>query len=215
MFFRKWRIASLSSLFLFGCETGSSRHTYPDDPLLLDKKPVESKVEAAAPPMLVLLEPVPPAMPSQAVASAAEPLPTHLTGREKQGPGTPSAQRAVSTGQQWVTATPASRAKSLPTTEPEVRIRRQVPETYGHAFDYSWLQGVLAKPSQGPATLRYQTMLVEDKWGGVASLNDDPRLASFRDGDIILIEGELLAQPSDGRLPRFRIHEIWLAHRNP
>jgi hypothetical protein len=213
MLFRKWRIASLSSLFLFGCETGSSRHSYPDDPLLVDKKPVETKVESATPPALIVAEPTPPPMPSQAVASAADAPPAHFTSLEKLTPGIQVAQPAVA-GQRWVAATPASRSRTLPEAEPSVPIRRQVPETYGHAADYSWLQGVLAKPSPGQATLRYNAELREDKWGGLVTLSDDPRLAAFRDGDLVLVEGELLSTPSDAPFPGFRIRAMWLVRRN-
>jgi len=209
MLYRKWRIAGLSSLFLFGCE--SSRQSLPDDPLLLDKKPIESKVENAVPPILVLAEPTPPAIPPQAIASAEEPPPANLTGDEKQGL---AAQPALGAGKGWVPATPASRSRPLREADPEVSIRRQVPETYGHAADYSWLQGVLAKPSQGLATLRYHEVPSDDRWRGQVSLGHDPRLAPFQDGDLVLVEGELLTGQTDGSYPRFRIREMWLVHRN-
>jgi hypothetical protein len=96
-----------------------------------------------------------------------------------------------------------------------VSIRRQVPETYGHAADYSWLQGVLVKPAQGPALLRYHEVPSKDKWRGQVCLGEDPHVGPFRDGDLVLVEGELLPGPGDGSAPRFRIREMWLVHRNP
>jgi hypothetical protein len=92
-------------------------------------------------------------------------------------------------------------------------MRRQVPETYGHAADYSWLQGVLAKPAQGPATLRFHENVTEDKWRGQVSLGEDPCLKPFCDGDQVLVEGELPADQCDGTLPCYRIRAIWLVHR--
>jgi hypothetical protein len=213
MLFRKWRITGLSSLLLFGCESGTNRHSYPDDPLLLDKKPVESKVESAAPPLLVQAEPTPPAMPSQAVASVADHSPTNLTGAEKQGPGSLAAKPVLGAGQGLVTATPASRSKSLPEPASEPSIRRQVPETYGHASDYSWLQGVLTKPAQGPSTLRYHDPSPEEPWGGQVSLGEDIRLTPFQNGDLILVEGEMAPDQANHPSPLYRIREIWLVHR--
>jgi hypothetical protein len=213
-FFRKWRIAGLSSLFLFGCESSSNRHSYPDDPLLLDKKPVESKVENAAPPNLAQAEPTPPPMPLTAVASAVDHPTTNLTGVDKQRPGVLTAQAARSAGKGLVPATPASRSRDRREVEPGPPMRRLVPETYGHASDYSWLQGVLSKPPQGPAILRYHETPTDDKWRGQVALGSDPHLAPFDDGDLVLVEGELLADPSDGPYPRFRIRAMWLVRRD-
>jgi hypothetical protein len=107
-----------------------------------------------------------------------------------------------------------ARTKPLPEVPASPPIRRQVPETYGHAADYTWLQGVLDKHYQGQFGLRYCEPSVEDRWGGKVTLADDPRLAQFHDGDQILVEGELVgdqtARDARHRYPTYRIREIWL-----
>jgi hypothetical protein len=211
--FRKWRFAGLSSLFLFGCESGSGRHSYPDDPLLLDKKPVECKVENASPPALVQGEPTPPAMPPMAVPPVSESPSTNVAG-EVPRHGLVPAQPARSAGKGLVAAVPASRSRNLPETDPGPPIRRLVPETFGHAADFSWLQGVLSKPPQGPAVVRYHENPAGDKWRGQVELESDPRLALFHDGDLVLVEGEFMPMPGDGLPARFRIGSVWLVRRD-
>jgi hypothetical protein len=114
-----------------------------------------------------------------------------------------------------VVATPATRSKEITTVVTAPAIRRQVPETHGNATDYGWLQGVLEKHYAGRWELRYCNPSVEDKWGGKVSIIDDPKLALFKEGDLVLVEGELIpeAGPRDAwrHFPQYRVREIWLA----
>jgi hypothetical protein len=98
-------------------------------------------------------------------------------------------------------------------------LRRQVPETFGHAPDYSWLQGILDKQEPSQPMLRFSYRAAEDKWGGRVALADDARLAQFEDGDHILVEGtfdpEETASDETNHIPLYRIQEVWLVKRQP
>jgi hypothetical protein len=89
-----------------------------------------------------------------------------------------------------------------------------VPETFGHAADFSWLQGVLSKPPHGPVVVRYHENPAGDKWRGHVELESDPRLALFHNGDLVLVEGEFMPMPGDSLPARFRIGSIWLVRRD-
>ncbi|HEY1375143.1 MAG TPA: hypothetical protein VGF55_00025 [Gemmataceae bacterium] len=95
---------------------------------------------------------------------------------------------------------------------------RMVEGTYGHAADYTWLQGVLDRHYRGHLELRYRPLSEEDANGGKVRLEDDPRLAEFRPGDVIAVEGELLADP-DGSNPswsqykRYHVRAVRLVER--
>ncbi|HEV3203149.1 MAG TPA: hypothetical protein VGY77_02145, partial [Gemmataceae bacterium] len=176
------------TLFL-GCESARRRPFY-EDPLLQTKKPVMGKVQNAGPDLLARTEPSPPPDPAIMVASATaraeprpptDPAPTGLKGK------TVEARPAVGNPLEPIPGTPVSRSKSSTEAAGIPPIRRQVPETYGHASDYTWLQGVLDKHYHGHFDLRYCDASVEDKWGGKVSLMEDPRLSQFKEGDVILV----------------------------
>jgi hypothetical protein len=202
---RRWLCGSLCATALLGCES-AARRPYADDPFLMDRKPVLTSAATAGPGPLARTEPPPPTPPITVVASA--------TAEETQGTvATPD----VTTVKPSVPAIPVARTKPSPEVPASPPIRRQVPETYGHAADYTWLQGVLDKHYRGQFGLRFCEPSVEDRWGGKVSLADDPRLAQFHDGDLILVEGELVkdktAQDAWNRYPAYRIREIWLVQR--
>jgi hypothetical protein len=110
---------------------------------------------------------------------------------------------------------PAS-VTAAPAIPPTVR---SVEGKYGHAADYTWLQGELDRHYRGHLELRYRAVSDEDPHGGKVRLEDDPRLAEFRPGDIIAVEGELLTEPDGGAGPswsqykRFHIRAIRLVER--
>jgi hypothetical protein len=60
--------AAVLAACLTGC-TGNSRQTYPSDPLFINKKPIEAKVDNAAPTAVAQLEPAVPQVPALVVAA--------------------------------------------------------------------------------------------------------------------------------------------------
>ena len=97
--------------------------------------------------------------------------------------------------------------------------RPHVDGKYGHAADYTWLQGELDRHYRGHLELRYRSVSEDDPYGGKVRLEDDPRLAEFRPGDIIAVEGELLTDP-DGpsaapwaQYRRYHIRSVRLVER--
>lgn len=104
--------------------------------------------------------------------------------------------------------------QSRPTYPTERRIQ-DVPavpgnRTYGHAEDYTWLIGRLQKISTPTEQwkIRYAPIDEEDQWGGSMVLAPDARLARYNDGDIVYLEGQIIApRPSlyvSGPLYRLR-----------
>jgi hypothetical protein len=96
---------------------------------------------------------------------------------------------------------------------------RRADGKYGHAPDYSWLQGELDRHYRGHLELRYRPISEEDANGGKVRLEEDPRLAEFRPGDVIAVEGELLTDP-DGtsaapwaQYRRYHIRAVHLVER--
>jgi hypothetical protein len=90
---------------------------------------------------------------------------------------------------------------------------------YGHAADYSWVQGELDRHYRGHLELRYRSVAEDDPYGGKVRLDDDPRLAQFRPGDIIMVQGELLTDP-DGpnaapwaQYRRYHVRDVRLVER--
>lgn len=207
---RWWLCAGLVATSALGCES-AARRPYADDPFLMNRKPVVAEAAAASPGALARTEPPPPTPPSTALASAAVADETQPT------PATPAPVPDMADAKPPVPAVPVARTKPLPEPPASPPIRRQVPETYGHAADYTWLQGVLDKDYQGQVGLRYCEPSLEDRWGGKVILADDPRLAQFHDGDLILVEGELVkdkaAVDARHRYPTYRLGEIWLVQR--
>ncbi len=90
-------------------------------------------------------------------------------------------------------------------------------EKFGHAADYKWIAGVLDKHQKGGYwTIRYADASEDDPWGGKVRLLSDERLARFDSGDVVYLEGELLALRggSDGtQYPPFRITAVRLVEK--
>lgn len=172
---------------LTGCAATSKKPTYPDDPLLVSKKPVDGKQEPPSSLLLARAEPVAPTPPAALLAARPprEPILAPVV--------TAPTSRAEPP---HIRATPAS--------------RRRVHDTYGHAADFAWLQGVLTRSAAGTLELRYLAPTAAGVDGGVVTLEDDPRLSGFRSGDVILVEGEGLG-PHPPR--RYRVHSVWLVKR--
>lgn len=197
-----------------GCKTPATSD-HPPDPLLLSKKPVEGAGSTGAPQTLVAVaEPTMPALP--AIVLAARPAPRAPSPPEKplHLPETPPIANRPSPS---VDAVPTARTASGGSVTATPAVRRTVPGNFGHAPDYSWLEGVLDKHYPNQLLFRYADPAAEDAYGGRVRLDDDARLARFQDGDVLHIEGVLLpqveTQAPDGwaLYPRFRIRDVRLA----
>lgn len=180
-----------------GCQHATGPDAYPKDPLLLSKKPVEGLLSPLAQPpvQLAAAEPTPP-RPSEALVAAFKPLAHLATGR-----GTMVVQPAVRDRGPTV-ATPAVRSSAV----------------FGHAPDHSWLLGVIARRDQGHFDLRYCDASAADRLGGKVSLEPDPRLVQFQDGDVVRVEGELATgapEPGTNRshYARYRVRDVKLVQR--
>lgn len=85
---------------------------------------------------------------------------------------------------------------------------------YGHDAAYTTLQGVVDRHHHGHVYLRYCDPKVEDPWGGKVCLEDDPRLASVKEGDVLRVEGSIVPEADSTRrhtwkhYPRFRIKNV-------
>jgi hypothetical protein len=212
-----WLALALGGFGLLGCESADHRR-YPDDPLFLSKKPVEGKWTQSGPQLVASNEPVAPIMPTEALATTpfskdrstafASPSPSVMDENKALSPPKDAAKRPV-------LATPVSRTIPSDRALAGAPGLRKVPGIYGHATDYSWLQGVLERHYRGPLELRYCDLAIDDPHGGKVSLEADPRLDSFKEGDIVVIEGEMRSspqprEPSGWRpYPPYRVRQIW------
>jgi hypothetical protein len=226
-------LAAISGSLALGCGGLGQRNNYPNDPLLMSKKPVLGRAQDARPVLLASAEPTPPSGPALALAAAprtagnstgnfaAPPVADSANSPSANAPG--SAQtNSISTFQpagrpgnaSAVPVFPAVRTKDTPGVPAVTAVERQVSGNYGHATDYSWLQGVVDKHYQGHLYLRYCDHSVEDTWGGKVCLPDDPRLAQLKDGDVIQVEGEIVPdhdQTSRGawhHYPHYQIRDL-------
>ncbi len=94
-----WTAAVGGWLALAGCEHAGVRPNYPRDPLLLSRRPVESKAESAKL-AVAQSEPEVPGLPPTAVASAPRerlgvPIPNEVRGPEGATPAMPAVQTKV------------------------------------------------------------------------------------------------------------------------
>lgn len=200
-------LVCLGAGLVAGCKSATKEESYPPDPLLMSRKPIEGTVVTGPNgELLVSADPVEPHMPPLAYAANAQPAPPPIvTATPIPGHRGP------------LVATPAVRTKPVPDAVPFAG--RKVQGTYGHAADYSWLQGVLDRHYHGHLDLRYCDATVEDTFGGKVCLESDPRLAQFQEGDTIVVEGMLLPannQAAQGNLksyPHYRVYNVWLVQR--
>jgi hypothetical protein len=186
-----------------GCHHVSEGDAYPKDPLLVSKRPVEGPLgEPQATTQLAYAEPAAPVVPAVTVAATNRTHETFASGR-----GEVVAQ-PVGRERGPTVATPALRSTPAP-AEPGV---------YGHAPDHSWLLGVIDKHYAGHTQLRYCNASEDDSWGGKVSLENDPQLAPFQDGDVVRVEGELLpVDPGQhdawNHYPHYRVRDVKLIQR--
>jgi hypothetical protein len=169
---------------VIGCGQTSASRNSPPDPLFLSKHPVAGKFDAKTPQQVVAEAPAPPGVPTTALAEGAS--------KSTNGESKATVENGKSGEERVVPATPVSRPKQPDESKPTFEGPAQSSTTYGHAADYSWIRGVLDKHYHGYMNIRYCDRSAEDPHGGKFTLEDDHRLASYRDGDVVWIEGELV-----------------------
>jgi hypothetical protein len=227
---RAWLTAAVSGGLFLGCRSASNRPPYPEQPLLLSKTPVEGKIEAVETGPVAQADPVAPPLPADALAAIPKPLPqvpingpaneNAVNHTEPPAPKPSPFHTAVRT-KTPILAAPAVRSNDSPTPAPVLSGLGRVSGSFGHGADYAWLQGVIDRHYRGHLCLRYCDPTVEDRWGGKVRLEDDPRLAQFREGDVVVVEGALVPETDSPRqelwkhFPRYRVTSATLIrHRN-
>jgi hypothetical protein len=196
---------------LLGCSEKSAIQKQVRDPLLISKKPVEGRADSASPNSPAYAELSPPMVPETAVATA--PVSPEALGLRRIEHADTGATKPI------VTGVPAVRSGAGPAPAETVS-RRGPASIYGHAADHSWLQGIMVKHYLGHLELRYCDAGDDDEWGGKVILEDDSRLARFKEGDVVRVEGEIVLE--DGKAKRgawnhfvhFRIKDIRLVQSN-
>jgi hypothetical protein len=112
-----------------------------------------------------------------------------------------------------VRAVPVSRTRERRQSEPGPDSAQPV-AAFGHAPDYHWLLGTLERASQSSWELRYQPADREDVWGGKVALPSDSRLASFKAGDLVVVEGSV-AELASHRPALYEFQAVHLLWRPP
>lgn len=87
---------------------------------------------------------------------------------------------------------------------------------FGHDAGYTTLQGIVDRHHHGHVYLRYCDPRTEDQWGGKVCLDDDPRLASVKEGDVLRVEGNIVPEADTTRrhtwkhYPRYHVKNLEL-----
>jgi hypothetical protein len=230
---RAWLAAALGGSLLVGCERAAVKQNYPPDVLFANRRPVEAKTETAKP-LLAHSEPAAPPLPETALATAPRQRLTGVKTSTVKNPdplnppqppppaADPPEERArripAEAPGQGLLSPAAAAEKAADAPSPPVTaspaVRPHVEGTYGHAPDYAWLQGVLDRHYRGQVGLRYCDHAEEDDWGGKVWLEPDPRLETLKEGDVVFIEGEIVAengQPRRGawnHYPCYRVRSV-------
>jgi hypothetical protein len=209
-----WALAALAGAVL-GCESTSGKLPYPDEPLLLSKKPVLGKIEDSRPTLVASAEPAAPELPTVALASAPPGLVTPSEAAvlaAKVSP--PETKKETATDQPRLPALPVSEQRSRAPTPAVPAVRRRVPGTLGCAPDFSWIQGVLARLPDGRIELHWDTGTSDPR--AAVLLEPNARLTQFKAGDVVHVEGDVLPEQFPPRnvsgpaMPIYRIRAIWL-----
>jgi hypothetical protein len=91
-------------------------------------------------------------------------------------------------------------------------------EKFGHAPDYRWIAGIVDRHLKGAYfTIRYADIGTDDLWGGKVRLLDDDRLRDLRNGDLVYVEGEVMAPKSAAETsayPPYRVTSVRVIERN-
>lgn len=214
-----WRLIVCGSL-LTGCRSGADPRLYPEQPLLLSKTPVEGKIELVDSTRVARTDPQPPPMPAEALATLPCSTSPPAFTRFATPPQEPDFQEPAPLPAPIHNAV---REKAVTPTMPAVRrapprlpsnLPRRVPGDFGHAADYTWLQGVFDRDHSGQLSLRYCDPTVEDRWGGKVQLQPDPRLSQLQAGDVVLLEGVIAPISSvEKQFPAYRVESVMLIER--
>lgn len=223
---------------LAGCQTASRKTAYSDNPLLGSRQPlIHSAAErermanaasAGGKPSLPPPVPLGPAPELSARAPAEVPPPPNWDA-EPQSAGAPPVlamspalmplpARAIADGPLLHDSGAPAPASAINLTPAAPSLApRIIQGKYGHSSDRTWLQGELDRHYRGHLDLRYRPPSDEDTFGGKVRLDYDPRLADFRAGDVIAVEGEMVreADAANGVYPRFHIRAVRLVDRVP
>jgi len=111
---------------------------------------------------------------------------------------------------------PPEPERSTAVAKPQASVVKPLPvkpgERFGHAPDYKWVTGVLDYHQKGGFwTLRFADSGDDDPWGGKVRLLADDHLTGFASGDVVYVEGELLAPRSaaeSATYPPYRITDV-------
>jgi hypothetical protein len=212
MTWRTWLAAGVYCSLVLGCNHAPVNQP-PRDPLFTSKKWVTGKTDKAPAPEVAKAEPAAPKVPETALASAPV-NPDALGSPSIERAGGPTPSPGTHTTAKPVEAVPAVR--SDPSAEVKAEPASRTAGIYGHAPDHAWLQGVLDKHYLGHMHLRYCDPTMDDTWGGKVILEKDDRLAPFKDGDVVRVEGELVKEDGQtkrgtwGHFPLYRIRDIQL-----
>jgi hypothetical protein len=211
-----WLAVVICAGMVSGCQSSMDRHGWEDDPLVQSKKPATRSEDVP-----VVMADTPSFTPP------AAPLPTRESDQfagNAQGNNTLTSQTPngspfslIDSSRKPLPVRPAVRSKPEPQRLVGTTLERQAEGNYGHAPDYSWLQGVLDRHFHGHFELRFCDSSIEERWGGKVCLQDDPRLKDFRDGDLVVVRGTMETDNpplSQGwHYPHYHIGAILLLHR--
>jgi hypothetical protein len=168
----------------------------PLDPQTLpDEKatPRQAPAPAAPPPVAAL----PVSRPKEPPVQDPVPQPNPLDPQTVPDEQATSRQAPAPAAQPTVTALPVSRPKEPAANEPSPQPKETQSGVYGHAEDYSWLQGVLHRNPNGSMELRYCDHGTEDRWGGKFNLDPDSRFNAIQEGQVVYVEGWLLPETDE------------------
>jgi hypothetical protein len=188
------------------CSDDSCGEVVTDEPVVSTAEPCPACMHVVAPtPAKVSPSTEESIKPAPVPASEeAPPLPLKEVPVREESPAAPE-----------ITIDPDSPTKSIPTesTSLFVGLTEVTPTSFEeqgpHAADFSWIVGELGyQHSRGGVwTVRYLPLDRTDVHGGQVILNKDPRLAEFKEGDIVRIEGRI-SKRSASRPPTYRITAI-------
>jgi len=214
---RTWFLAAACLAGLEGCRSASERLPYARDPLLLSKRPVRGAEGREKPFLLAVAEPEPP--PLSPSAFVALPPASRIGHRSPAlitaAPSPAEPGKFPLTSTKSVMGTLMPRVKTgAPLQALAVSLVRS-PVAYGHAANFSWVQGVLERSKPGHWLLRYTDSPGEDLWDGRLQLKDDSRLDALCAGDSVEMEGDMIALPTDSTsLPTYRMDRVIKLARN-
>lgn len=154
----------VGALLLTGCRIWSPQPDYPEDPLLQTLRPRELTVSAFSPTLqLAQVEPLMPRCHDSAfLAGDPQRVPLHNSARPVAAPPPASADLPQA-------------ALLVNHAQPALPV--------GQAPDCSWIQGPLVKLADG-------SLGIADPEARCVLLQPDPRLAIYKPGDVLYVEGE-------------------------